>query len=145
MNKSRFDILNDQAFFLKEKKINSHSKQFSTDIKYKDNIKDDQNTGRFAVLSSTNNINIDNKKFTRNINVFDTISNKNKEEYLERQERNSHIKFRNKETNTIFESYVPKTYQKQVNINSIEEFPILDIKTEITPNKSNVWSKKINL
>ena len=141
--KSRFDIFNDQAMFLKEKKMNSYSRQNSNNGEtYNKTDEQNNNSGRFAVLSSTNNSIVENKKNTRNINVFDNISNKNREEYLERQERNSHIKFRNKDNNnTTFESYVPKSYQKQVNINSIEEFPALDVKVETVIDKTNIWSK----
>jgi len=76
----------------------------------------------------------------RNIGIFDKITNKQNEEREDRIERNSHMKFRKNTTATSeFEVYTGKTYQKSVDINSMEEFPTLEV--QVQPVKAPVkWN-----
>ena len=76
----------------------------------------------------------------RNIGIFDKITNKQNEEREDRIERNSHMKFRKNTNQTSeFEVYTGKTYQKSVDINSMEEFPTLEV--QVQPVKAPVkWN-----
>jgi len=91
----------------------------------------------------------------RDLKIFDTMKNKIDEEREEKREYYSHIKFRsNKTADSGFEVFNSEKYQKQADINNIEEFPLLCATTSTTESSSidiqkappvtvkSVWGKK---